>query len=281
MRGLDVLLRGRGAEIGVRAPGWLVRACGALLGLSIVLLAQALGVWRIVSVPDWMLYIGALVIGALLATSALGGLLWLKSGMLCTALMLVMFTPLAERLVPPFVRADPAGPSTVDAVVVLSGGLSADGRVTGQAIDRLLSGIELAKSRGVGVLALSIVDIETHVPQITTEADQRALTALMAPELQVAFVRDVHSTHDEALAFAALARTRGWKRVALVTSPMHTRRACETFEGVGLAVECRPAAGRDYSVRIMRNAENRRLAVQDVLYETAANLLYRSRGWIP
>jgi len=45
-------------------------------------------------------------------------------------------------------------------------------------------------------------------------------------------------------------------------------------------VECRPAESRDYSLRWLDRAANRRLAFQDVLYETAARLLYRSRSWM-
>jgi len=114
----------------------------------------------------------------------------------------------------------------------------------------------------------------------SSEADQRALVALAAPQVSVRFVRDVHSTHDEALAFAALARTHGWRRVAVVTSPAHTRRACGALETAGLSVECRPAAPRDYSLRYLDSGGSRRLAFIDVLYELTATVLYRVRGWM-
>lgn len=277
---MDLFLRGRGAEVGVRAPGWLVRACGAALGLGIAFLCTALGVDNITGAPAWVVHVSALVGGALLAPSAMGSVLWLFSGLLACTLMLVMYTPLVVSLVPTFVRADAAASAPVDAVVVLSGGLTADGRITGQAIDRLLSAVQTAKMRGIGELAVSIVDLNDAARVITSEQDQRALLQLMAPELSISAVRDVHSTRDEALAFAALARTRRWRRVVLVTSPMHTRRSCAAFEQAGLAVECRPADGRDYSVRTIKSGENRRLAFQDVLYEVAATLLYRARGWM-
>lgn len=277
---MDLLLRGRGAEVGVRAPGWLVRACGAALGLGIAWLCTALGIDNITGIPRWMTHLTALGIGALFAPSAFGSVLWILSGLLATTLMLVMYTPIVVSMVPAFVRADPAAASSADAVVVLSGGLMDDGRITGQAVDRLLSAAQTAKTRGIRELAISIVYIGGTDPLVTSERDQRALLQLMAPELSISAVREVHSTRDEALAFAALARTRGWKRVVLVTSPMHTRRSCAAFEQVGLAVECRPADGRDYSVRRITSGENRRLAFQDVLYEVAATLLYRMRGWM-
>ncbi len=279
MIGRDVLLRGRGAEVGVRAPVWLVRACGAALGVAFVSLSDLLGLWSIVGVPLWVLHCVALIGGAALATSRLGSALWLVNGLCTTLLMLVMYTPLVRPMIPPFVRADAPG-ANIDAVVVLSGGVSDDGLIFGQALARLLSALSLVQERAIGELALSIVVQEGRRTPLTTEADQRALVQLAVPQVSVRFVRDVHSTRDEALAFAALARTHGWRRVAVVTSPMHTRRACAAIEMAGLAVECRPSASREYSLNGLDRGGNRRLAFMDVMYEVAATALYRARGWM-
>ena len=274
------MLQGRGAEVGVRAPLWMVRLCGAALCFGVAILCDLLGVWGVLGVSRWAVHLLAMVCGALLGTGAFGSMLWLVNGLLASALMVVMYTPLVRPLLARLVRADVVSTSPVDAVVVLSGGLTEDGRIGGQALDRLLSGMSLAKQRAVGELALSVV--EQHMPGAagSSEADQRALVQLVAPELTLRLVFEVHSTREEALAFAALARTRGWQRVTVVTSPMHTHRACKAIEMAGLAVECRPAAPRDYSLERLDRGEDRRLVFQDVLYETAAELLYRARGWM-
>jgi uncharacterized SAM-binding protein YcdF (DUF218 family) len=94
------------------------------------------------------------------------------------------------------------------------------------------------------------------------------------------FVRNVFSTRDEALAFAALARTHRWRRVVAITSPTHTARACAALEAVGLSVECRPASERVYDLSRLDRPGNRRLAFADLLYESTATLLYRARGWM-
>lgn len=278
--GRDIFLRGRGAEVGVRAPGWLVRACGAALGVGIIAVSDSLGLVGILGIPDWILHVLALLGGAVIAPSRFGGVLWLVNGLLVTALMLVMYTPVVRPMIARFVRADAISVTPVNAVVVLSGGITDDGRITGQALDRLLSAMSLAQQRAVSELALSIVVLKGRPSTMSSEADQRSLAQLAAPNLTVRFVRDVHSTRDEALAFAALARTHAWRRVVVVTSPLHTRRACRVMEAAGLAVECRPAASRDYSLNGLDRGENRRLAFQDVLYELAAELLYRLRGWM-
>ena len=277
--GRDVFLRGRGADIGVRAPRWIDRLCGATLAVGIVALGDLLGIWGLIGVAKWILFALAVVVGALTGPTAVGGFLWLVGGALAGVLMIVMFTPIVRPMIPWFVRADAVSTTPVDAVIVLSGGLTDDGRITGQAIDRLLSGLSLAKARAIPELALSIVARENARPAVSSEADQRALVQMAAPELSLRFVREVHSTRDEALAFAALARTHAWRRVVVVTSPMHSRRACLAIEAAGLRVECRPAAPRDYSLNALGRSENRRLAFQDVLYELAAGALYRMRGW--
>ncbi len=276
----DLLLRGRGADIGIRAPLWFVRAGGATLGVSAYWLGYALGIWSIVGVPGWIAQLAALLLGALIAPTAMGATLWLLNGMMVFVLMLVMYTPVVRGMAAPFVRADLPTTSPIDAVVVLSGSITDEGRVKGQALDRLITGVTMAKRRHVSELALSVVTRQKSSPVPNSEADQRALVGLMAPELSVRFVHQVYSTHDEALAFAALAQTNGWKRVILVTSPTHTRRACATFENVGLAVECHAADARDYSLFALQFAENRRLAFQDIGYEWVAMRVYRWRGWI-
>jgi len=184
-------------------------------------------------------------------------------------------------LVPRFIRADPPpAAGTVDAVVVLSASVTTAGLVRDQGIDRLLTGLALAAEGRIPAVALSVVTDEHAARAVSSEADQRRLAALVAPGATVRFVRQVHSTRDEALAFAAMARTHGWRRVALVTSPMHSRRACATAERAGLVVVCRPAAPRTYAPDRLDQPFNRRMAFQDVVYETLASVLYRVRGWI-
>jgi uncharacterized SAM-binding protein YcdF (DUF218 family) len=165
-------------------------------------------------------------------------------------------------------------------VVVLSGDVNENGRVVGSAIDRVLTGVADAKARSISSLALSVVEMELRGERVTTEVDQRALVALMAPTLTLHFVRHVFSTREEAVAFATLAKAQGWRRVLLVTSPLHTRRACATFEAAGLSVECRPAVARSRDHTRLESTESRRVVFQDLIYELTATILYKARGWI-
>jgi hypothetical protein len=61
---------------------------------------------------------------------------------------------------------------------------------------------------------------------------------------------------------------------------MHTRRACATFEHVGIVVSCTASEARDFAVRKMAGAGDKLRAFQLWLYETAGSLDYRLHGWI-
>ena len=276
----DLLFRGRGAEIGVRAPAWRVRVAGAVLGLAFVQMAAALGLWQTVGLSITSARVLFLAIGLWLAPTPRGAWLWGANAAIGLLLLVVSYTPLVVPLMPHFVRRDTDRLPSPDAIVVLSGAVTSDGRVMGPALERLLTGMAEAKRRGIPQLALSIVGDESDPTVASSERDQRELAGTFAPELQLRFVRDVRSTRDEALAFAALARTHGWRRVVLITSPSHTRRACATVEAAGLAVQCLPAVSRSYALTRLDRPEARRLAFADIAYEVAAASLYRLRGWL-
>ena len=66
----------------------------------------------------------------------------------------------------------------------------------------------------------------------------------------------------------------------LVTSPFHTRRACRTFETVGLKVTCVPSDSRDIAIRRLAFPHDRLKAFGMWLYEAAGTIRYRQLGWI-
>ncbi|MBU6365113.1 MAG: YdcF family protein [Gemmatimonadetes bacterium] len=273
----DLLFRGRGADVGSRAPGWQVRACGLLLGVALAEVARALDLWSSAGVQLPTAHAAAALAGWVLAPSVAGALLWGALAVLVALLLGASYTPLVASLVPRFIRHDPPpAAGAVDAVVVFSGSMTTNGRVREQGLERLLSGMVEARQRRIPVLALSVLTDGAA----SSEADQRRLVGALAPDVTVRFVHGVHSTRDEALAFAAMARTHGWRRVLVVTSPLHSRRACAAVERAGVAVACRPAEGRTYAPERLDQPFNRKMAFQGVVYETLATGLYRMRGWM-
>ncbi len=269
--------RGRGANVGVSAPAIVVRLAGAAVAFATVLVAESLGLLSVATLPAAPTRAVAAVVGALVAPSAVGYLLWVAILALSSIHFFVSFTPVVKPLVSHFVRNDaPSNNSQV--VIVLSGGMNDEGKIARQGLARLISGMQLAKYRGIQTIALSVISDSYKGRSFDSEADQRALIQLGVPTAEVKFVRDVYSTYDEALAFAALARTYNWQSVIVVTSPLHTARACAVFEKSGLTVECHAADLREYSINHLYRPENRRKAFGDILYEYVATAVYRARG---
>jgi uncharacterized SAM-binding protein YcdF (DUF218 family) len=168
----------------------------------------------------------------------------------------------------------------VDAIAVLSAGFTRDGMMRSETLDRLLTGLALAKSGLARTLLISRERTDYDGKFVTDSADKEKLLALASPSAQVIVVDSVFTTRTEALRMKAIAQARGWSTVAVVTSPMHTRRACATFEAVGFKVVCIPADLRESGLYKGSNAEDRLRAFRSWLYETFASDSYRRRGWI-
>jgi uncharacterized SAM-binding protein YcdF (DUF218 family) len=89
------------------------------------------------------------------------------------------------------------------------------------------------------------------------------------------------STWQQAESVARIARTRAFRSIALVTSPLHSYRALRTFRRVGLEVLSVPA-GPDLDARLLAvgrdHLAGRLDVVVDALYEYVAIAAYRLRG---
>jgi len=218
-------------------------------------------------------------VGAVLGASRLRPLLWISAAAIAFLCVAVAYTPMVSTLARPLIRRDRL-PVHVDAIAVLSVGLTPDGMMRGETLDRLLTGLALAR-RGVARTLLISRERRTYKGKVVSDsADQESLLALARPSAQVIFVDSVFTTRTEALRMKAIAQARGWSTMAVVTSPMHTRRACATFEAVGLKVVCVPADVRESGLYEGSNAQDRLRAFRSWLYETFASSSYRRDGWI-
>ena len=217
---------------------------------------------------------------------ALGGERLLRAMAATIALLLVLVTslPLIGYVAPSLIRRDRPAPDSgavVDAIAVLSSGVGDDGLIQGEGVDRLLAGIGLAQRTG-RPLIVSIVR-PPHLRDVSSFPDERRIAALGGVADRLWTVDSVRSTHDEAVRMSALARAHGWHRVAVVTSPAHTRRACATFERTGLAVVCTPALARDAAwggPTPLRSPSDRLHVTASWLYEELGWRVYERRGWV-
>lgn len=255
-------------------------AAGAVLGALCAVSAHVLGVQQLLRRPELVLYIPAAALGAALGVTRLRPLVWIAAGVIALTCMAVAYTPLVQAMARPLIRRDSI-PVRVDAIAVLSAGLTPDGMMRSETLERLLTGLLLARR---GLATRMLVSMERRVfdgTAVTDSADVAAVTALVGARPAPILVDSVTSTRTEALRMRAIARVNGWKTLAVVTSPLHTRRACATFEAVGFRVVCVPAAVRGSGLYPGSNAEDRLRAFRSWLYETFATDSYRRRGWIP
>lgn len=258
-QGAEAPLQGAVVALLLLATAWL-------LGLP-----AAFGVDRTLTIP------AAALVGALI------GRWWLRPLSAITAVMILItaigiWSPVVPRLAAPFVRNDPVTLDAVDAVFVFSNNVNSRGLVSGEGIDRLLTGIALRARRPALPLLVSVVRFDERNGGASSAADQRALIALVPATGTVQWIDSVASTRDEAVQLARRGFLQRWRRVAVVTSPMHTRRACATVEALGLAVTCVAAPWRPAGWPA-RSSADRLVVMQRLVYETLAWAQYRISGW--
>jgi uncharacterized SAM-binding protein YcdF (DUF218 family) len=220
----------------------------------------------------------ALLTGGALLRVRIPQILWGMLGCTFAVWLLIAMTQLSPYAVHQLVRRDPM-PSALDAIVVLAAGITPDGNLPPRGVDRLLAGLELIR-KGLSKNLLITRPSRPEFPHVTAVVDQERLFRLAPSGTELVVVEDVTSTRTEAIGVAAVARERGWRHIALVTSPSHTTRACAVFERVNLKVTCVPSESRDLTVGENTSISGRLRMFQQVVYEWAAISLYRYRDWI-
>lgn len=226
--------------------------------------------------PDLVLYIPAALVGAVLGTTRLRPILLIGGGILALICIAVAYTPLVSAVARPLIRRDSI-PPRVDAIAVLSAGFTPDGMMRRETLERLLSGLTLARR---GLAPVMLVSME-RASKASDSADLQSVISLGGGATRTILVDSVTTTRTEALRMKTIARANGWQTLAVVTSPLHTRRACATFEAVGFRVVCVPATVRESGLIPGSIAEDRLRDFRSWLYETFATDSYRRRGWIP
>lgn len=252
---------------------------GAILGALCAIVAHVLGVQQLLRRPDLALYLPAACLGAILGVTRLRPLLWIGAGILALLCVVIGYTPLVTNLSSPLIRRDPI-PAHVDAIAVLAMGFTPDSLMRSETLDRYLTGITLARKNIANAMMVSRERRPYDGRMVSDSADQEAIASLAANGIKTTFVDSVFTTRTEALRMKSVAQKNGWQTVAVVTSPLHTRRACATFEAVGFRVVCVPAVVRNSGLHPASSAQQRLHSFQAWLYEIFATDTYRRRGWI-
>lgn len=223
----------------------------------------------------------------LAVAGAIAGAAGLKRVLLAVDVSLIMlwtvlgYTPLADALASGWVRDDRrAEPRHVDAVVALSSGVSADSVLDVYGVDRLLSALEVMKRGGASRLVTITVSTPHRGVSLSSEPDQRRLIDMAGQIGAWTAVQGAGSTHDEARLTARALSAAPGSSIIVVTSPIHTRRACATFEGAGFRVYCHPAREHEFMSWHPETTRDRLATIRAYVYERLGMIKYRSAGWI-
>lgn len=252
---------------------------GALLGmLGGFLLGDLGGPYLLNELHSTKFALAGLFVGATLAV--LAGTLLVASidAVLIAGWLVIAFTPLMDNRAAHWVREDPL-PPTADALMVLSATLNTNGLLTSDAFNRTISGLELAKAAQVPELVTSRVFRDSRAGRISSDSDQARLIRLADYTGHWDIVSPVHSTRDEAVQAAKLLLPSR-SHLIVVTSPMHTRRACATFERVGFVVSCQPSREHENVTWHPESASDRLASFREYLYERLGMVKYRYTGWV-
>lgn len=260
--------------------------CGAILAYLSSVIGSYLGVWDLMPPLRNVPFTGLifLLLGAWLGARHLR-IVVAFSGAIALLLLIVAHTPLAARM------AAPLGMQTskeeiergADVVLVLGSWVQSDGDFTAPSMARLMRGIELVRQKRAPVLVVS----EIPPPAGSYVQAARRLAGALNFSLNVQpLPGKIVNTRDEAMHFAALARRKGWKRVFLVTSPTHTRRATLMFRRAAQEskqkLQVLPVQSMELDADLARLTDpGERINVfKMALREWAGLWIYQRRGWI-
>jgi uncharacterized SAM-binding protein YcdF (DUF218 family) len=216
----------------------------------------------------------AAVIGALLWLTPLRRPLGALVGLLALAFALVAFTPLCAWMYQGLPRRDAL--ADADAVFVSASRLQSDGELTTTALNRLVHGLEVIGAGKAPRLILS----ELPPPHGSYAAVARRLMEGLGLRAELLAVGPVRNSRDEAVAVAALGRQMGFRRLILVTSPTHSRRAAAALEHEGMSVISSPCMETRFDLERLDRADERLGAFGNLLHERVGLYVYARRGWI-
>lgn len=192
---------------------------------------------------------------------------------LCAQLVLLQ-TPLLWWAASPLRLSD--SPREADAIVVFAGGVGESGRAGEGYLERVKQAVQLYQ--------------EGYAPEIlflsgfTRTFHETDLMAMLAGSLEVppsAILREtrVRSTLDYVLRVRETARQRNWKRILLVTSPYHGRRADLTFRRNAPELQVVHTPAHESGYYVQRGAVTSR-QLRGILHEFLGILYYWLKGWV-
>jgi uncharacterized SAM-binding protein YcdF (DUF218 family) len=188
--------------------------------------------------------------------------------------LLVFNTNLLWWAAAPLVRSVP--PAAADAIVVFAGGVGESGKAGGGAQERIARAVDLFKSGYAPVMILS----SGYVYSFKEAEVMRALAVDQGvPASAIVLERRAANTYQNVTFVDEILREHGWRRVLLVSSPYHMRRALLVWHKQAPEVTVLPSpVAQSQFYEHTRGATLEQ--VRGILQEYVAILAYWRRGWI-
>jgi uncharacterized SAM-binding protein YcdF (DUF218 family) len=200
---------------------------------------------------------------------------------------------LLRRLEQPWTEFKIEDTPTCDAVVVLGGGAEPSVHETGgvrltKAGDRITTGLELMRLGRASAMVVGggLVKMDGFVKVESDLINARLALWNPPPGWEFISLGAATDTHDEALRLLPIARQRGWKRILLVTSASHMRRALTTYRAAGFDAVPAPcnfivagsAVRLGFGMHVPGNGGFERMEIW--MHEVVGWEMYRRRGWL-
>lgn len=188
--------------------------------------------------------------------------------------LLLFHTPLT------WVAAEPlrmtAPPVAADAIVVFAGGVGESGKAGGGAQERVKHAVDLYQDG----LATNVIFSSGYVFTFR-EADVMKAIAVAngVPAAAIVLEEEATNTFENVELTRRILDRHGWRRVLLVSSPYHMRRAMLTWERVAphiTVIPAPPPESQFYAHGTGASLEQ----IRAIVHEYAAILAYWRRGWI-
>jgi uncharacterized SAM-binding protein YcdF (DUF218 family)/glycosyltransferase involved in cell wall biosynthesis len=179
----------------------------------------------------------------------------------------------------PWIVAEPLrlalAPSPADAIVVFAGGVGETGRGGEGYQDRVQHAVGLYRAGFARYLIFSTGWTYTfHEAQIM----RAVAVALGVPADAILLEEEAGSTFENVVFVRAILDRQGWRRVLLVSSPYHMRRAVLTFRKTAPHIDVVPAPARSAFYAHDWGATPQQLRA--ILHEYLALVYYAWQGWI-
>jgi uncharacterized SAM-binding protein YcdF (DUF218 family)/glycosyltransferase involved in cell wall biosynthesis len=198
---------------------------------------------------------------------------WTTAGAAAVYLLL-FYTPFAWLMAEPLRMLEPPRPA--DAIVVFAGGVGESGKAGGGYQERVKQAVDLFRE---GQATRMIFSSGYVFAFREAEVMRELAVAHGVPDSAIILETKARNTYENVASVREILDGQGWRRVLLVSSPYHMRRALLTWRKVAPEIAVVPtpvpqsqfyANGRGASLEQIRG----------ILHEYAAIVVYWWRGWV-